>query len=388
MKILHIINTCDPKSGGPIEGLKQYYEQYKKNNIYAEILCSDEPNSYYLKDSKLPKVNAMGKGLFNYSFNFKLLKWLEINIDRFDFLIVNGVWQFHNYAVWKIAKIKKIPYFVFTHGMLDPWFKYKYPLKHLKKIIYWYIFQHKFLNNAKKVFFTSIEEKRLAKKSFKNLLVKSEVICYGISNSNSLYKNNKLFNKKFSKIKNKKIILFLGRLHPKKGLENLIDAFSKIDLVKYNLHLLIVGPSSKNYKDKILKIVQDYKLNKFITFENTVLGKLKSAIINSCKIFALPSHQENFGIAVVEALRYKKPVLISDKVNIWREIKEFKAGFIGKDTAEGTKRSLIKWLKTSENEQKIISQNAYKCFNHKFNLNKTFSSFINVIKSEINDNKK
>ena len=380
MKILHIISSCNPEGGGPIEGVKQFNYFYKKRSIHAEILCSDSPNAKFIKDKRLPKVNALGSGLLNYSYNPKLFKWLEKNINKFDCIIVNGIWQYHAYAAWKIATKNKIPYYIFTHGMLDPWFNHTYKIKYLKKIIYWLLFQYRILRDAQNVFFTSIEEKILARKSFKPYHVKEKVIGYGTKNIRYNFNNkNNLFKKKFSKISEKKIILFLGRIAPKKGLEILLPAFQNID--KDNVHLLIIGPYDINYKKKLTTLVDKLNLKNFVTFEKAIYGKLKWDTINSCNIFCLPSHQENFGISVVESLMCKKPVLITNKVNIWREIKKANAGFVNNDNIEGVTKNLKKWINMNKNEYKKISKNAYNCFENNFNLEKTSYKLINFIKA-------
>ena len=381
MKILHIISSCNPENGGPIEGVKQFNYFYKKNSIKAEILCSDSPNEKFIKDKRLPKVNALGHGLFRYSYNPKLFKWLEKNINKFDCVIINGIWQYHDYAAWKIATKNKIPYYIYTHGMLDPWFNHKYRIKHLKKIIYWLLYQYRILKGAKSVLFTSTEEKILARKSFKPYNINEKVIGYGTKKIEHVFNKKKnLFKVKFSKISKKKIILFLGRITPKKGLEILLSAFSNID--KNNLHLLIIGPYDINYKNKLITLIDKFNLKNFVTFEKAIFGRLKWDTINSCNIFCLPSHQENFGISVAEALMCSKPVLITNKVNIWREINKANAGFVNNDTIEGVTINLKKWISLNNNQYKKMSKNAYNCFNHNFNLEKTSHKLINFIKNK------
>ena len=99
MKILHVIPTCDPKSGGPIEGVKQFYKYYKKNGIKSEILCSDSPRNSFLKNKNLPKVYAVGPAKFDYGYNPNLISWLNKNIHKYKCIIINGIWYYHNYAV-------------------------------------------------------------------------------------------------------------------------------------------------------------------------------------------------------------------------------------------------------------------------------------------------
>ena len=113
IKILHVISSCDPKKGGPIEGIKQlnkYYDKFKiKAHDYAQI--KKMINGLKMKDFK---VYTTGPKILGYAYNPKMILWLEKNIKRYDLIIINGIWQYHNYAVWKVAK-KYISHTLFLH---------------------------------------------------------------------------------------------------------------------------------------------------------------------------------------------------------------------------------------------------------------------------------
>ena len=121
------------------------------------------------------------------------------------------------------------------------------------------------------------------------------------------------------------------------------------------------------------------KLDKLITFTGPIYGKAKWDIFKSCDVFCLPSHQENFGISVVEALSCHKPVLITNKVNIWREIKKAKAGLVSKDNIDGVVNNLKKWLLMSKSNYKTMSKNAFNCFDKNFNTKDTSKILINFL---------
>ena len=383
MKLLHVIPTCDPASGGPIEGVKQFYKEFKKSGITPEILCSDDPKKQFNKHKDLPKIHALGPSKFSYYYNPALKNWLYKNIDNYDCVIIHGVWQYHNYAVWSVAKKKKIPYYIFYHGMLDPWFKKKYPFKHLKKKLYWYLIQYKIIKEAKSVLFTTLEEKFLARKSFSPYKAKEKVVGYGISGNPYPYNlKDNLFFKKYPKLKEKKIIFFLGRVHPKKGVDLLIDAFEKVYKKNSKFHLIIAGPYEKKYYNFLNEtfIKSSNKFKDSITWMGPIYNKLKWDTLNSCYFFCLPSHQENFGISVAEALASKKPVLITNKVNIYRDIKKYKSGFVSNDDYEGVILSLKKIMNLKKNDYREMSHNAYQCYKDNFNSINTSKKLINFIK--------
>lgn len=119
MRILHIIGTMDPRAGGPTESVRTLLE-YGPAGYTGEVVTLDDPSATFLKGYDFP-VHAMGPTRATFGYAPKLLKWLEANRDRFDGVMVNGLWQYCSYAAWKVFA-GKIPYVVFPHGMLDPYF--------------------------------------------------------------------------------------------------------------------------------------------------------------------------------------------------------------------------------------------------------------------------
>ena len=159
MRILHIIGTLNPAAGGPTESVRVLLS-YGPIGYTGEVVTLDDPKSPYLQDIGFP-VHALGPTRTTYGFNRKLMTWLIANRDRFDGVVVNGLWQYCGYAAWRTLA-GNTPYVVFTHGMLDPYFKHAFPLKHIKKWLYWVPAEYRVLRDAYRVLFTSKAEKRLA----------------------------------------------------------------------------------------------------------------------------------------------------------------------------------------------------------------------------------
>ena len=177
-KILHTIRSVNPMGGGPIEGVRRIAHFNEKAGHTVEIACLDAPGSPWLKDFPV-KCHALGPGFMKYGYSSKMVPWLRENRSNYDVVIVNGIWQYNAFAVWLALADTPTPYFVFTHGMLDPWFKKKYPFKHLKKWLYWPWGDYRVLRDATAVLFTCEEERRLARKSFwLNLLTVITFILY------------------------------------------------------------------------------------------------------------------------------------------------------------------------------------------------------------------
>ena len=108
-------------------------------------------------------------------------------------------------------------------------------------------------------------------------------------------------------------------------------------------------------------------------------GDAKWGALYGCEAFILPSHQENFGISVAEALACGKPVLISDQINIWREIEAGKAGFIAHDTFEGVVQLLKDWIHLEKKGKEKMSRNALTAYKDNFEIFPAARKFANVL---------
>ena len=378
MKILRIISSIDPKGGGPIEGAKKIDIELKNMGHHIEVISLDKPGHDFISLYPAP-VHAIGPSKTSYKYNSKLVDWLNENQHKYDAVIVNGIWQYHSFAAWRSLS-SKTPYFVFTHGMLDPWFKKTYPLKHLKKWIYWPWAEYRVLRDAQAVIFTCEEERLLARKSFWLYKAKESVTSYGTSNppqNNSALSTK--FLDKYPELKNKRIVLFLSRIHEKKGCDLLLEAFGAIAKSDTSLHLVMAGPDQTGWASTLQSLAEKLGISHRITWPGMLQGDDKWGAYYSAEVFCLPSHQENFGIVVAEALACGRPVLISDKVNIWREIEADAAGFVDNDTVEGTLRNLHRWLALSAQDYQKMSTKAESCFTQRFHIRSAAERLIEII---------
>ncbi len=363
----------NPSSGGPCQGIRNLAPELIKLGIQNEVVCMDSPDSLYLKQESFV-IHAIGKSVGPWQYNNRLVDWLRENIEKYDAIVIHGLWLYHGYAVRKVLKelTNQIPYFVMPHGMLDPYFQKSEArkIKALRNNVYWKFIESKIINGSYGVLFTCEEELNLARNTFTPYHPKREInIGYGIPKPFlSIEDENMLVGSNI-----RPYFLFLSRIHPKKGVDMLIEAYHKL-LITNNLKfipdLVVVGPGiDEDFGNSIFKSVQQNVLIKDkIKFKGMLTGEEKWKIFQGCEVFILPSHQENFGIAVVEALSFGKPVLISDKVNIWREIENSNAGLIQSDTVSGTLQLLQTWIELSESKKKEMSLAAFSCYENHFNV--------------------
>lgn len=378
MRIVHVINNINPKDGGPIEWVRQLSVSLSDAGHISDIVCIDNPDAPWLKEYSI-KVVALGNK-YGYKYSRHLVPWLKTNAKNYDCVIAHGLWRYASFGVWRALHNSKIPYFIYTHGMLDPWFKRTYPLKHLKKWIVWPWMEYRTLRDARAVLFTCEEERQLARESFWLYKCNEAVTTLGIvAPSGNSKKQTDVFLGRYPHLQGKRLILFLSRIHQKKGCDILLQAFAQIAKQDQTLHLVMAGPAHEDLRKTLQKSAAGLGIDQQLTWTGMISGDMKWGAFHASEVFILPSHQENFGIAVVEALACSVPVLISNKVNIWREIDAGKAGLIENDDLEGTVKLLRRWLALTENEKSRMRQQAKSCFLRNFEIKHATDKLIETL---------
>jgi glycosyltransferase involved in cell wall biosynthesis len=366
IRYLHVIHSLDPRNGGPAEGVKQISAAAMRLHHEVEIVTFEPPDEPWAADYECP-IHYVGPSYLKYGYAPRFFDWLQRNVDRFSAVVVNGIWQYHSFTTWRVLHGSSIPYFVFTHGMLDPWFRRRYPLKHLKKTLYWPWAEYRVLRDARAVLFTSEEERHQARRSFRLYRANEVVVNYGVPvPSGDAEAERETFLTQFPELRGKRIFLFLGRLHPKKGCELLVEAFANVAQHDPSLQLVMAGPDGSDLRQRLCALAERLGVDRSISWPGMLTGQLKMGAYRAAEAFVLPSHQENFGMSVAEALACSVPVLISDKVNIWREVLEDHAGLVSEDSVAGTTRLLQDWIGMSPAGRERIASNAYHCFDTRF----------------------
>ena len=381
MRILNVIRSLNPVHGGPAEGLRQSVLATAQMGHTEEVLTLDDPAAPWLKDHPAA-VHALGPVSSHYGYCPALVPWLKSRAGSYDAVVVHGLWQYHGLAVWRALHDHRVPYFVYYHGMLDPWFKRRYPLKHLKKWLYWPWADYRLVRDAKAVLCTAEEEVRLAAQSFWLYRARPAVVGYGVTLRPQTRAAHALaadFGAAFPEVRGKRLVLFLGRLHPKKGCDLLVQAMARRASQDPDLHLVMAGPDLDGWGTPLHDLATQLGMADRITWTGMLQGDLKWGALHAAEVFALPSHQENFGIAVVEALSVGLPVLISQRVNIWREIVADGAGFADLDTVAGTEAILERWLGLESPQRLQMRARAQDCYRARFQMDAAAQRLIATI---------
>ena len=366
MKILHVIPTLSPASGGPAEALRQLVRWYPEMEVEAEIVCQDEPNSAWF-DGFAACVHALGGRSGTYGWSPVLRDWLAQNVTRFDGVVAHAMWTYPGLAAARAAR-GRVPYAVFPHGMLDPWFARRYPLKHLKKYLYWPI-QYPALRDAKSVLFTSSLESELAPKSFWPNRWTSLVVPYGTNEPPlDVESQRQAFRALLPQLANRRYLLFLSRIHEKKGCDLLVKSFASVASTHDEIDLVIAGPDKDGLQAKLSALAQKLGIAERIHWPGMLTGAAKWGALRACEAMILPSHQENFGVIVAEAFACGRPALISNQVNLWPQIEEDQTGLVEPDTLNGTRSLLTRWFALAEAEKAAMAERALLAFKKRYSM--------------------
>jgi glycosyltransferase involved in cell wall biosynthesis len=371
-----MVQTLDVRTGGVARAVILLSEALAKAGPEVEIVTL-QSETERTADATFLKVHALGTGAPGYGYAPDVLPWLRANRERFDAVIVNGMWQYPGLASWRAFADTETPYYVFPHGMLDPWFKRTYPLKHLKKWLYWAWAEYRILRDARAVIFTSEEERLQARDSFWLYRCRERVAPLGME-APPVASPDEFF-ARWPELRGRRIVLFLGRIHPKKGCDMLIEAFARTALDDQQTTLVMAGPDHANWASTLRDLAAGRRIAERVVFTGMLEGAMKWAAFRAADVFVLPSHQENFGLSVAEALACGVPVLMSNRVNIWREVQEDGAGLIEPDDLPGTERLLRRWFETPDAEREAMRVRATECFAKRFEIGHAAASLLKIL---------
>lgn len=369
-KILHIVASMDPAGGGVAQAVQTIAAGLNEAGFSNEVASVDDPASGFLQKNNGLVIHALGPGLAGWAYSKRLRAWLELEGPKFDHWIVHGLWLFPSFIAISLGTKRGLPVHIYPHGMLDPWFQSwrRRPSKTLRNIFYWHLLEAKTVRRATSLLFTCEEERRLAATTFLRYHPQSEAVV-GLGNADVPVADSipdDAFAALCPEVAKRPYLLFLGRLHPKKGIDLLLQGWAEASrgLATESRPLLVIaGPGGDTAYGRELREQAEALLPPgSCLFPGMVTGAAKWAALRGAAAFVLFSHQENFGIAVVEALACETPVLVSDKVNIWREIIRGGAGWVATNSAASVAECLKEWIELPPEANEIARHRARTTF--------------------------
>ncbi len=368
MRLLHVINSLDPHQGGTVEVVRSFTGEQVRQGLQVDVVTLETPGQSWFERIKAPVIALGPSKLGSYGYNNKLMTWMREHRDNYDAVILHGIWDYACLGGWRGLRGGRTPYFVYTHGMLSPWFE-RYKLKHLKKTMYWKRWAYQIMRDAAGVIFTTHHEEVLARSSFHPYEAKTIIAPLGTTRpdpSDIQYRD--LFFNTYPQLRDKRLAVFIGRVHPTKGLDLLIAALGNLAASYPDFMLFITGPELATERKALEAQARELGVADRIVWAGVISEQLRAGARHSGGVFVLSSHTENFGLSIVESLAYGQPVVITDKVNIWREIYIHGAAIVGSDTVEETTAALKRYLDLPPGEFARMQQNAVRCFEECFHL--------------------
>jgi glycosyltransferase involved in cell wall biosynthesis len=180
-------------------------------------------------------------------------------------------------------------------------------------------------------------------------------------------------------LRGKRVAISMGRIHPKKGTDLLIEAFAASLAKDAAWRLVIAGPDGLGWQKDLEALARRLGMADRLTWTGMLRGTIKWGALAAAEVFTLPSHQENFGIVIAEAMSCGLPVVVSNKVNIWREVTSYGAGLVCEDTRAGAAQSLARWQALSKDERAALRVNSRRCFDELFNYEATAKRALEIV---------
>lgn len=332
MKILHVLASLAPRYGGPSKACVEMAVAVARLGHEVKIFTTniDGPNDLDVPLNHPVMKNSVEIRYFQvqpprfWKFSLPLARALKPAIAQADVVHLHSLYLFTNLVTGYWCRHFQKPYIMRPHGTLDP---FLFNRHRGRKMLMEHLFEHRNLQNAAGIHFTTEEEKELA--SPHTFQRQGFVIPNGINLSDfAQLPSPGEFSELYPETRGKRCILFLSRLNFKKGLDLLIPAFIDIAREHPDIHLIVAGPDDEGLGEQARQQLCHAKMLNRATFPGMLEGHKKLTAFAAAQFFVLPSYSENFGIAVVEAMACGLPVIISDKVNIWREVQRANAGII------------------------------------------------------------
>jgi len=401
MKILCVIPSYYPafQFGGPIASVHNLNKSFVQKGIDIAVYTTNVG----LKDKVIANKEVLIDGVrvtyfsflkffeffgpTGWQFSVPLSKALKENVPNFDLIYISAVWNYPTAIASYYCRKYKKPYIIAPRGIFYP---YTFNKKIWKKWPYYKLITKRDLEGAAAIHYTSIDE---FKKGHSFLGIKNNktfIIPNGLDLSefdNLLAK--RVLRDKYPMLKDKKVILFLGRLDWKKGLDVLAKAYGNVIKQRNDIYLLIVGDGPDSFKKKVKEWFKNEGVleGEKITFTGMLTGREKLEALSGSDIFVLPSYSENFGMAIVEAMACGLPVITTDTVGVHNEITETNGGLIiPSGDAPRLSEVIIKIIDNEELAKKI-SENGRALARERFDFNKVADKMIEKFEEIVNNYK-
>jgi glycosyltransferase involved in cell wall biosynthesis len=371
MRVCHTISSVDLESGGPsiylrdlASGLSEY--------VHLSVLTLQSLHPVQFPSRVKVVEHGSPIGLAGYSRQIaQSLKNVEV-----DLFHGNGLWDYPIHAMASIARKRLIPYVISTHGMLEPW---SLSVRRCKKRLALELYQNADLLHANCIHATAqAEAQNIRKLGFTNPIA---VVAPGIDLSRFPIHPNK-------KSKPRRTLLFLSRIHPKKGVELLVDAWSKLDRSdRVGWTVKIAGNGEPEYVNSLRGLVRKRGLDGEISFVGPQFGADKLAAYYDADIFVLPTHSENFGMVIAEALACGVPVITTNGTP-WEELTTRNSGWWIKNGLQSLVEALAASMALGDNQREEMGGNGRRLVEEKYSIQTVARKMLELYRWVVHDSER
>lgn len=360
MRILNVLSNLAPAYGGPVQVCRELMKRLAARGHEIAIYTTNLDFPRSVLDVPLDRpVEEDGVRIRYFPVEFRpmevsipLTRALARDVAAFDIVHIHGVYRYPQVAAGMLASRHQVPYLVRTYGSLDPFMYHKNERK-LPKRIYERLFMYRLLNNAAAVHYTTEEE--AIRVGFLRLRPPPVVVANGIEAARYARPDLAAAFRARWGLEDRFVVLHYGRITMKKGLDLLVPAFARLAREIPNAHLVLAGPDNEGYGVKVRGWIAEHGIGDRVLFTGMLREEQALEALNGADLFALASYTENFGISVVEAMAAGRPVVISDQVNIWREIEATGAGTVVPCDVERLADALLRLAKDPSARQTMGS---------------------------------
>jgi glycosyltransferase involved in cell wall biosynthesis len=376
LNVTHVVGSIAKSRGGTSQSVHLLCENLTRCGCRTNICTTDD---HLYNDSAAPVDTSLvnlrqahiiqlpGRITFARQFRQTLS---SVSHDS-QIIHSHGLWLKINHDSSMVAEKNKKIHIISTRGMLQPW-----ALNHKswRKKLAGYLYQNKNLRTATCFHATSYAEaENIRQLGLTNPIA---IIPNGIDITPYTQINGKeCIISKWPQLKGKKIALFLSRIHPIKGLLNLAEAWAGLYKDFPNWQLVIAGPDENGYQKQIQAALAATGADTATTFTGPVENQSKYSLYALCDIFVLPTHSENFGIVVAEALAAAKPV-ITTKAAPWSDLQKYNCGWQVDCDAESLRQQLRSAMLLLDKQRDQMGQRGRQLVKQKFSWTAIANSMI------------
>ena len=363
MKVLQVVPSLAPEWGGPVKVVNELAGALEAIGVSSEIISAQgrrvgNPETV-TNDIPIHLFETGPIARLWTAHTPGLKKTLARKIPDFDLVHIQELWHYPGYIASKIARSRNVPYIVTIHGELNEW---NLQQKRLKKQIYMTAIQRGILQKSAALHaITPAESNRI-----RQLEIETPVAMIPNGIHTEEFENlpdRSQFVSRYPELENRLIVLFLGRIQQKKGLDILAQAFGNLVRTRHDVRLVVAGPDEDNTLTEIKTILKSQGALEKAVFPGMLTGEQKLEALSAADIFALTSYSEGFSVALLEALSAGLPLVITDECN-FPEVGDSRAGFVVRPNDSETASALMSLLDSadlrremSENARRLVRSN-------------------------------